>query len=72
MVTAERAEVHSDHRAAWAIYPLTGDQVHDHVAAAARDFLRGTRASVGECYRLDILGRQAARLSAASGPTASA
>jgi SAM-dependent methyltransferase len=36
-------------------YPLTGDQVHDHVIAATAGFLRVTQAAVHPCYRLDVL-----------------
>jgi SAM-dependent methyltransferase len=59
-------------------YPLTGDQVHDHVLAAGRDFLHPVHEARTDSYRLDALaGRdrpagQATRRSASPGPTASA
>jgi len=38
-------------------YPLTGDQVHDHVVAATVDFLCPTHGAVHPDYRLDVLAR---------------
>lgn len=38
-------------------YPLTGDQVHDHVVAAAGVHLRPTLGTVDPNYRLDVLAR---------------
>jgi len=36
-------------------YPLTGDQVHDHVALKTRDRLRLIYSATTEHYRLDVL-----------------
>jgi hypothetical protein len=38
-------------------YPLTGDQVHDHVIGATARYLRLTQGAVHRCYRLDVLTR---------------
>jgi SAM-dependent methyltransferase len=35
-------------------YPLTGDQVHDHVTRKTADFLRPTHKSVEDFFRLDV------------------
>lgn len=35
-------------------YPLTGDQVHDHVATKTHGFLRSTHKSFEDFYRLDV------------------
>jgi SAM-dependent methyltransferase len=35
-------------------YPTTGDQVHDHVGAKTREYLRSTRKSFEDFYRLDV------------------
>jgi cyclopropane fatty-acyl-phospholipid synthase-like methyltransferase len=51
-------------------YPLTGDQVHDHVAMRTADRLRLVKTATTDRYRLDVL--QATRRSACSDPTASA
>ncbi|HEV2676093.1 MAG TPA: class I SAM-dependent methyltransferase [Aliidongia sp.] len=36
-------------------YPLTGDQVHDHVVTATHDFLHATHKAYNDFYRLDVL-----------------
>jgi SAM-dependent methyltransferase len=38
-------------------YPLTGDQVHDHVIAASDGFLRRILGAVHSQYRLDVLAK---------------
>jgi cyclopropane fatty-acyl-phospholipid synthase-like methyltransferase len=53
-------------------YPLTGDQVHDHIASATRDYLRLVERIAAERYRLDVLVNQATLRSKDSVPTASA
>jgi SAM-dependent methyltransferase len=35
-------------------YPLTGDQVHDHVATKTHEYLRSTHKSFEDYYRLDV------------------
>lgn len=35
-------------------YPLSGDKVHDHVAARTHEYLRSTHKSFDDFYRLDV------------------
>jgi len=35
-------------------YPVTGDQVHDHVGAKTHNYLRSTHKSFEDFYRLDV------------------
>jgi len=41
-------------------YPLTGDQVHDHVATQTGDRLRSIKTATTDRYRLDVLQSNAA------------
>jgi SAM-dependent methyltransferase len=40
-------------------YPLTGDQVHDHVGVKTHDYLRSTHKSFEDFYRLDVFAGMA-------------